>query len=174
VILVLPDRNTEIGHLSQAWGLLYFAFLEMFFTWRNILDVIMPIYIFFFCYLFSQLLSIKVYNSSQIPFCCSGFYILPVLQKYFHISSKISAAMYDHPLSLLKNKNPCMHQNSTVCVVHYPVLHFCFYVRPSALCLWNEHLFTSNFLKSSSSLPQEVPVETCKILWDSWHFVWSC
>ena len=101
-------------------------------------------------------------------------YILPALQKYFHVSSKISAAMCDHPSSLFKNNNFCMHQNSTVSVVHYPVLHLYFYIRPSALCLWTEHLFTSNFLNASSSLPQEVPVKTCKLLWDSWHYVWSC
>jgi len=90
---------------------------------------------YFFCYLVSQLLSIKLYKSSQIPCCCIGFYILPVLQKYFHISSKIGAAMCDHPLLLFKNNNFCMHQNSTVSVVHYAVLHLCFYVRPPALCL---------------------------------------
>ena len=171
VILVLPDRNTELGHLSQAWGLLHFAFLDMFFhleehSWCHHAHI-------FFLLLIQ---SVAFHKSVQVitnPCCCIGFYILPVLQKYFHISSTISAAMCDHSLSLFKNDNFCMHKNS-VSVVHYPVLHLCFYVRPSALFLWNEHLFTSNFLNSSSSFPQEVPVETCKLLWDSWYFVWRC
>lgn len=32
VLLQLPDRNTELSQLSQAWGLLYFAFLDTFFS----------------------------------------------------------------------------------------------------------------------------------------------
>ena len=32
VILVLPERNTELGQWSQAWGLLYFVFTWHVFT----------------------------------------------------------------------------------------------------------------------------------------------
>lgn len=56
VILVLPDRKTELGHLSQFGGYYILLSLTRFFTWRNILDVIMRIYIYIFL-LFIQLVA---------------------------------------------------------------------------------------------------------------------
>jgi hypothetical protein len=48
VILVLPDRKTELGHLSQVGGYYILLSLTRFFTWRSILDVIMLIFFLLF------------------------------------------------------------------------------------------------------------------------------